>query len=261
MNLRAINELFDSYGRTARLYPSLICFLPLLWHLPLVGGSLALSLPEGVLAVAVGGAVLYLVAAFARHKGKVAEQKLIVRWGTWPTTILLRHGDNRVDPITKARYHGELGRLANLVMPSAADEQRDPTRADAVYRSATKALIEARRDESHALLHKENAAYGFRRNLYGLRGVALGLAAVLLVGTVGMFLLQRGAPLSLQSILHGLAAEKMWAVAAILDLAYLACYPRVVTPDFVFESGVDYATALLRTLHRPEALTPAVAQR
>jgi hypothetical protein len=149
--------------------------------------------------------------------------------------------------------------MANHVMPSAAEEQHDPAHADAIYSSATKVLIESRRDESHSLLHKENAAYGFRRNLYGLRGAALCLAALLLAGTVGVFLLQHDDLISLRSIVTGLAAQKLWTTAVFLDLAYLAFYAFVVTPEFVFQSGADYAAALLRTLDKSEPPSPVAA--
>lgn len=251
MNLDAIRELFDSYGRTARLYPGVIFLLPLLWHLPLLGGSVTFSLPESVAAAAIGSAALYLIAAFARHCGKVAEPKLIARWGGWPTSILLRHSDERVDHLTKARYHAQLAKLSGVVMPSAEEEQQQPAQCEAAYRSATKVLLEARRDDSNALLHKENAAYGFRRNLYGLRGFALGVTGLLLIVTVGVWLRQFDAPATAAEILTALKADKAWVVAVVLDLIYLAFYGIVVTSDFVFQSGVDYAVALLRTLDKP----------
>ena len=253
MNLGTISELFDSYGRTARLYPGVVCLLPLLWHLPLLGGSVDISLPEGIAAAAIGSAMLYLIAAFARYKGKVSEPKLIARWGGWPTSILLRHRDERVDPLTKARYHAQLAKLTGLVMPSVAEEKKNPEQCEATYRSATKALLEARRDDSYALVHKENASYGFRRNLYGLRGFALALAGVLLIATIGVWVLQFDGAVTLPSVLAALKADKAWIAAAILDLLYLTFFWFVVTPEFVFQSGTDYAGALLRTLDKPEA--------
>jgi hypothetical protein len=251
LNLGTISELFGSYGRTARLYPGVIFLLPLLWHLPLLSGSVTVSLPESVGAAAIGSAALYLIAVFARHRGKVAEPKLIARWGGWPTSIMLRHRDGRVDHLTKARYHAQLAKLSGVVMPSAEEEQQQPAHCEAAYRSATKVLLEARRDDSNALLHKENAAYGFRRNLYGLRGFALGMTGLLLIVTVGVWLLQFDGPATATGILAALKADKAWAVAVVLDLIYLVFYWLVVTPDFVFQSGTDYAGALLRTLDKP----------
>ena len=261
MNLGAISELFDSYGRTARLYPGVVCLLPLLWHLPMLSGSVDLSLPEGVAAAAVGSALLYLIASFARYKGKALEPDLIAQWGGWPTSILLRHRDDRLDALTKARYHSQLSRLVGLSMPSAADEQVDPERADATYRSATKWLIEARRGDAYSLLHKENAAYGFRRNLYGLRNLALMLGGLLLLLAVAVMAEKTSGPFDPQSILNAVKAERGWATAAVLDLAYLAFFWFVVTPRYVFQSGTDYATALLRTLDMSEVAKASNTQQ
>lgn len=251
MNLGTIGDLFDSYGRTARLYPGIIFLLPLLWHLPLLSGSVTLSLPESIGATAIACAGLYSVAAFARHCGKGAEAKLIARWGGWPTSILLRHRDERIDHLTKARYHAQLTTLSGVAMPSAAEEQEQPAQCEAAYRSAIRVLIEARRDDSYALLHRESAAYGFRRNLYGLRGFAVAMTGLLFIVTVGVWLVQFDGPATAAGVFTALKADKTWAIAGVLDLVYLAFYGLVVTPEFVFQAGADYAVALLRTLDKP----------
>ena len=66
-----------------------------------------------------------------------------------------------------------------------AEEQADPSAADAAYNTATSAIRNQARDARFALLHKENANYGFRRNLLGLRlwGIAasLGVAGAAVV--------------------------------------------------------------------------------
>jgi hypothetical protein len=251
LNLGNISELFDSYGRTARLYPAVVVLLPLTWHLPLLGGMVSLSLPEGVAAVAIGCAILYLLAAVARDKGKQAEPRLLSLWGGWPTSILLRHRDGQLDPVTKSRYHAAIGKLSGLVMPSPADEQSQPDHCEATYRAATKLLLEARRGDEHALLHKENAAYGFRRNLFGLRGIALTLGVIMLGATAAIWAYQYGGAVNMRDVFNALKTDKAWVAAAAMDVMYLALFAFVVTPRFVRQSGDDYAVALLRTLDQP----------
>ena len=251
MNLGNISELFDSYGRTARLYPAIVLLLPLTWHLALLGGTIGLSLPEGAAAAAIGCAVLYLLAALARHKGKQAEPQLLAFWGGWPTSIFLRHRDGQLDAVTKGRYHAAIAKFSGLVMPSPADEQAQPDHCEATYRSATKLLIEARRGEGFALVHKENAAYGFRRNLFGLRGLALTFGLMLLISTVAIWVYQYGGAANVRDVIAALKTDKAWLVAAGLDLVYLALFAFVVTRGFVRQAGDDYAIALLRTLDQP----------
>ncbi|MCP5278914.1 MAG: hypothetical protein H6935_11210 [Thiobacillus sp.] len=246
-----VRELFDSYGRTARLYPAVIFLLPLLWYLPLLGIDLSASVFEGVVAAVAFSALLYLIATIARHKGKAAEAMLISRWGGWPTTILLRHRDVHIDEMTKARYHGQLNKLTGVALPSAIEEAQQPEKCDAVYRSATKALIEARRDESHALLHKENAAYGFRRNLYGLRSYAIWMVIILAAGTLALWFADSPRPLSASTLWADLKLNKPLLTALFLDVLYFAGFWLVITPTFVLQAGIDYAMALLRTLDKP----------
>jgi hypothetical protein len=251
LNLDNISELFDNYGRTARLYPAVVVLLPLTWHLPLLGSAISLSLPEGAVAAAIGCATLYLLAAVARHKGKQAEPRLLSLWGGWPTSILLRHRDGQLDPVTKSRYHAAIVKLSGLAMPSPAEEQVQPDQCEAMYRTATKFLLEARRGDAYGLVHKDNAAYGFRRNLFGLRGIALALGTIMLVSTAAIWTYQYNGVLTVRDVFAALKLGKAWLAAVVLDIVYLALFAFIVTPNFVRQSADDYATALLRTLDQP----------
>src|SRR5690606_31393015 len=105
--------------------------------------------------------------------GKRVETALLAEWGAWPTTQFLRHRDATIDPFTKARYHAKLQVICpDLSLPTKEDEQANPRRTDDVYRSATMRLLEQRRGPEYKLIQGENAHYGFRRNLLGLRPVA-----------------------------------------------------------------------------------------
>jgi hypothetical protein len=134
----------------------------------------------GNLAVAAAGCgVLYWMAGVARDRGKRMEPDLFKAWGGKPSMQLLRHRNEAIDPVTKARLHTLLAARLGAAFPTAAQEAQEPGEADRLYESATRWLLEQTRDTSkHSLLFTENISYGFRRNMLGMCWVGL-TAAVL----------------------------------------------------------------------------------
>jgi hypothetical protein len=64
--------------------------------------------------------------------------------------------------------------------PSFDSEQRDSTSCDEIYRAWTTYLIGKTRDpKAFGLLLKENTSYGFRRNLWALKPMAIWLIIVI----------------------------------------------------------------------------------
>jgi len=166
LNLSALTKLFDSYNRVARLYPALLALAPILCSAIVVFPSLVANIPRSTAAAFGLSCLAYFLASLARSRGKMIEERLLANWGGWPTTVMLRHRDNRIDPVTKARYHAALAALCpDLTMPSAADERSAPPVAD-------------ERGPEYPMLHRENASYGFRRNMLGLKPIALAVAAI-----------------------------------------------------------------------------------
>jgi hypothetical protein len=195
---------------------------------------------------------LYLLASLARARGKKAEDKLIKRWGAWPTTILLRHRDATIDPITKARYHQALTALQGVgTLPTANQESGDPIHADNVYRSATKRVIELRRGPKHALLEYENASYGFRRNLFGLKwiAVAIALGAAMVTGLVWWASLTK--PIDIAAVESSIVTYPYLPVLLAADIGYLLVIGFMIDRQFVRQAADEYASALLRTLEQP----------
>lgn len=174
MGLTRIASLVtDPYERAARLYPALLVLLPLL--LVLVTTSAVGKPLTSQLAALLGACgATYLLANVSRMMGKARESSLFNAWGGMPTTQLLRHRDERVDRHTKQRYHTLLARKLKTQFPSSEEETASPAEADEIYRAGVKWLLGKTRDKKRfALLFKENVAYGFHRNGYGLRWVGL----------------------------------------------------------------------------------------
>lgn len=229
---------FDRYDLEARVAPGLLVVLPGLQtvYALLPGTRDGLGFTVGGLMALVA---LLFVGRYARDHGKRAEKALIDAWGCWPTTQFLRHRDERFAAERKARWHAALGTIVGAPMPTADEEARDPHGADRRYATAVGVLIEARRGPEWGLLHGENRAYGFARNLYGMRrvaggGAAASILAVLLVGAI--------------------APERVGDhayLAVVLATAVLIALATFMTPDAVRRSADAYAVALLRTLDAP----------
>lgn len=251
MNLEELLKQFDSYSRVARIYPALLALAPAVWtttalHPELVTGSAGKLIVTGV--GFVGG--LTLLAALARALGKRVEERLNAAWGGWRTTVVLRHRDQSIDVYTKRRYHERLNALLNgFVLPGVDEEARNPEDADARYRSATRRLIELRRDDKYRMLHRENALYGFRRNLLGLKPIAT--LVILLAIALAFSAWFPGAPTPLsntRALLND--ASTRWPIytVSITNLVYLLFWVLIVRPGFVRQAADEYAAALFRTL-------------
>src|SRR5579863_6877105 len=102
-----VSKVTDPYDRQARLYPALLCLLPLLALVTLLYGPTG-SVLTGVVTIAVSCGGLFLMMNICREMGKRLEDKLYRDWGGKPTTQLLRHRNGTIDSVTKRRYHAFL---------------------------------------------------------------------------------------------------------------------------------------------------------
>ncbi len=165
----------DRYEINARLKPALFTVVPLLilpatW-LPEVWTALG-----GLAALLVTCGVTVLMAQIARQRGR-ALQKRWADLGPESSARLLSHADVTIDPLTKARYHRFLA-SKDLAIPTAAEESASGL---AAYRACVTWLLANTRDKDRFhLLAEENIAYGYRRNLFALKPIALVVLAVAL---------------------------------------------------------------------------------
>jgi hypothetical protein len=249
-----IAQMFDSYGRQARLFPGLLTiFPPLLAILAWFPWFLLSNVAATLLTLAMSCGLLYALGSYARTKGRRLEPKLLKLWGGWPTTLLLRH-TSELDAHTRQRYHVCLARLVpgNLPFPTAEQERAEPAAADAVYDSAIRWLKEKARGKDFTMVLRENAQYGFRRNLRGLKPFAiticlltLAVMAAAVVNSVPAVpgMVQARDINSLATVFAELGPAILSAFA--INLLAVLIWIFVVTKDWVREAGVQYANALL----------------
>jgi hypothetical protein len=263
-----ISELFDSYSRQARLFPALLTvFAPLIALLAWFPTLLLSNIGGALLTIGSSCGLLYLLASLARTSGKKVEKRLLIEWGAWPTTYLLRHS-SRLDKHTRARYHGFLaGRVPGISFPSQVVEEQDTDGADAVYDSAVKWLKERARGKEFPLVEKENAQYGFRRNLRGMKALGSSLCVItLLLFVLAVVLREPQLVSQFRSNPGGVAGHlalelppAIWAAVA-LNVIALFCWIFIVTDNWVKTGGEQYAEALLATCDRISATTATTAE-
>lgn len=184
MNLTALaGGLMDPYELKARIFPGLLVMLPLLVPLICVFGAKNPTL-TAVVGLVGGCGAIYGIASVARGRGKAVEERLVADWGGMPTTVMLRHRDTTLEASSRALYHNLFRSKLGMTLPAAMEEQANPAAADDKYKGAVRQLREATRGKAYSLLLKENIAYGFHRNMRGVRplgwitsslGIAIGL--------------------------------------------------------------------------------------
>lgn len=176
-----VDKLIDPYDKQARLYPGLIVFIPIaVLVVFLYGGQNFLA--SSLLSILGFSGAAYLLASSARNAGKKIEDRLFATWGGKPTTQLLRHSDHRIDKHTKERIHLILSQKIGKQLPNLEQETSNPSDADELYKACVVWLINNTRDvRKFPLVFKENIAYGFRRNMLGLKNIGIFVAVISIV--------------------------------------------------------------------------------
>lgn len=265
-SMESLQALFDYYALRARVMPALIFCLPSaawLWVLTFSAGE-AEAVPE-VMFIIVIICVLMVLAEYVRERGKAVEGDLKKNWGgDWPTVVLMRHTGG-LSPIIRTSYIEALQRrLPDLVFPSREEEALAPEASDAIYNKAIDWLRENTRGSQHAVILKENAAYGFRRNLYAIRPELLWLSSIWLLG--GALWVVSSVPLFQEPIdymrhlasVMGTAGSSYWFSMLITSLSLLFA-TFMVTPNWVKQSADEYARRLLAACNTLDSPKPPSA--
>lgn len=241
-------QFVDKYAFNARIVPALIVLLP-------IGLSLATLFPNKfagwdiIVWLGTSAGLAIFLEQLARDRGKRKEPELYRLWGGKPSTRMLRHKDSTMSALTVARYHEKLTRIIPIRMPTLEEETKDPSAADAVYDSCGDFLRARTRDkEKFSLVSEENINYGFRRNLWGMKAVAVTL------NILSMFLVFT------QIHPHGTettSVKPVALVALILDVSFLMIWLFVIKPDWVKTAAEAYAGQLLSAIDVLESANQA----
>ena len=159
--------------------------------------------------------LLFAFADVARRTGRKVEAKL----GSRATPEQWHRGNPDVAEGAKDRYRSFIAERLNLVAPTDADERQNPDRANDFYLTAGNWVREHTRDKrAFAILFGENITYGFRRNLLGLKPIALLFNTIVLATVFSILYFRPTYFTSLEYI-----DEKMFILVAavVLHSAYM----------------------------------------
>ncbi|GGA29092.1 hypothetical protein GCM10010981_17420 [Dyella nitratireducens] len=190
----------------------------------------------------------------ARDAGKRQQDRLFNKWGGAPTTQLLRHRNTHFDAHTKERFHAVAERGIGKVMPTPQAEAADPTAADELYRAATKWLINQTRGDTKrfGLVFKENIAFGFHRNAFGVRWLGASVAFLcLLIIALKIKIISLSPPyasLTSFSQLDPMAALAL-GVSGMMLIAWLFWFTEAAAK----RAGFAYAERLLESCYDLES--------
>ncbi len=172
---------FDTYSFQARVLPVYLTLVPVILLIAAILPS-GLKLPLGGAAALVFVPISFFLSQVGADFGKRLEKDLWNDWGGPPTTRYLRHGNREFNEVTRGRVHDKL-RTLGLYIPTLEEQEQDGRRADQYYESCAEDLIRRTRDKNKfPLVFKGLTEYGFRRNLYGLKGFGVILTVVSFVG-------------------------------------------------------------------------------
>jgi hypothetical protein len=224
----------DRYDRNARLKPALLVLLPLL-SVVVIWFPQVWTIFGTLVALAASCGLTLLLAQLARQRGRDLEHKLGDKIGRRHSARLLSFTDETLSATTKGRYHAYLAQHGHA-LPSHDGELKDPEGAADQRRSAIDWLLEHTRANAKAsMLLDENIAYGFRRNLLGLKPVAI---ASLVFANAGN---------ALCLILLPTPSALFWSgvFLQVMLLLALVVWVRYVSEKFVEDASLSYAQRLL----------------
>jgi hypothetical protein len=222
---------FDAYILRAQLAPAALAAAPAI----VLCLSLLPSLESaGSILSFLFAAALTVLCGVVRGLGRRIEPELWTSWGGPPTTQLLRWRGN-IGIAEQTRRHQLLERVIGEALPTAPEEEADPSAADERYAVATTVLRQrTRTGTAFRLVAEQNRDYGMRRNCLGLRPVALAVAA---------------ATLALSAILF-FAEGEAWhfALPAAVSAFALPIWWFHVSGRWVRSAGELYAVRLMETI-------------
>jgi len=240
--METVKKHFDDFVFAARVMPAVTAGLPLL-IIAVYNGVVANSWSETSTSFALTIVFIVFSAYIAREWGKNYEGKMSEELGGMPTTIILRFSDNKIDSVSKLKYHQWFNNnLAGVSLPVSLTEEAADSTSDEKYISAMTFLrtnANSNRDR-FPRVYQELKKYNFWRNLYGCK---------ILATVLYMFLLLRElVVIDSFSLKEMIIAPFPKYVVFIGLLIWICLFCSIVTKKTVKRNAFDYAKTLLETI-------------
>ena len=161
----------DKYTLVARIYPAVICLVPVQILFGKAAGTPLADMLDNVLSaeiaanVGVGAVLLFLFMNVNRYIGKELEKRIFKDELSMPTTEMLLPNNSTISPDMRRLVSEKLEREFRISLPSSEDVQNDEA---AARRRIVDAVALIRHTVgSGTLLIQHNIEYGFARNIIG----------------------------------------------------------------------------------------------
>lgn len=240
--MESVKKYFDDFVFAARVMPAMTAGLPLL-IIAVYSGIVANSWSGTSTSFALAIILIAFLAYIAREWGKNYEGKMFEELGGMPTTIILRFSDNKIDSVSKMKYHQWFNNnLADVSLPMSLSEEMVDSTSDEKYISAMTFLRTYANSNRGRFprVYQELKKYNFWRNLYGCKILATVSYAILLIRefvVIDSFSLKKMliAPFPEYVVLVGL-------------LIWICVFCSIVTKKTVKRNAFDYAKTLLEII-------------
>jgi hypothetical protein len=237
-------NIISPYELKARFFPALFTLLPLvlivaIWYPELI------NLESSFITILFFFIFIFFVAKLARELGFKRQKQLLIEWGNFPSIVYLRLRDNKIDLVTKQRYHNYLNEnVEGIKLPSNMDDElNNQDFYEQQYTSAIKWLLENTRDQQiYSILYQDNINYGFSRNMLGIK--PMGFTFSILSLFINLYFVYQEYNLDLNLI-----PLKIWMLL-IINIALIISWLFFVKKNWVKSSSEAYARSLLATCER-----------
>jgi hypothetical protein len=180
-----IEKFLDPYEIKARIVPGLILSVAVLVDVVITAPVLS-NLPIFAATGIFSLALIYGLGNFARARGAAIQPKLWLAWGGEPSTRFLRLRDPHFSDGLKASIRNEIPRRFGTRLLLPEEEARNAERADReIVDSFRRVRSYLRQKDPDGLWQKQNAEYGFCRNLLGCRVSWVVLSLIALAFALG----------------------------------------------------------------------------
>lgn len=238
----SVKKYFDDFVFAARVMPAMTAGLPLL-IIAIYDGIVANSWSEASTSFALAIILIAFSAYIAREWGKNYEGKMFEKLGGMPTTIILRFSDNKIDSVSKLKYHQWFNNnLANVSLPVSLTEETADLTSDEKYISAMTFLrtyANSNRDR-FPRVYQEVKKYNFWRNLYGCK--------ILATVSYVILLLREFVVIDSFSLKEIIIAPFPKYVVFVGLLIWICLFCSIVTTKTVKRNAFDYAKTLLEII-------------
>ena len=234
------SSFLDDFSRYARLMPAVVLALPFGFSAIVRGTFQKELLESAAFLLLMLGVAVFAMYVF-RNRGKAVETAMYNRLGAKPTIIIQRFSDQRVDVVTKQRYHKRLNETYGLHLPERTEDEIPES--DAQYESAANALrnyANSHRDKEPRV-YQELKEYNFTRNLYGGKWIALTVYVLTAVREICLLKPTEGQLVA--------RLDSDYAVLLIMVTAVLALL-LFVRKSSVEQKAFDYAKTLIEVSER-----------